>query len=472
MKKPANSAQNQLIANIKVIGVGGGGSNAVSRMSQDFIRGVEFIAINTDHQDLDHCEVKKKIYIGKNLTRGLGTGMNPDLGRQAAEENRSEIAEALKGADIVFVSAGLGGGTGTGAAPVIAEVAKQSGALTISVVTKPFAFEGIQRERIAQEGLGKLKDKVDALIVVPNDKIFSLISKDTPIMKAFQAIDDVLRNALHGIVELVLSPGIINVDFADVRTIIQDAGSAIVGIGTAAGPDRAVKAVNQALHSPLLEVSAEGARGVLLGITGGKDLKMAEINDAAKLVSQTVDQNAKIIFGAYHDKNMKENQIKVTLIATGFSSGPYATAAPTSSLFTGGASHDKSSHDAFYQSPASSGSVGSSPSRGSSSAESTVSRQSGAGASTNNAAKESVEKHSTNSNGTVVGYAGSGGQKADAKPVRSETMGTAGDVASVAKFAPRGISGTSSLANGGSIKKEDDPDAFWDIPAFLRRRKK
>jgi cell division protein FtsZ len=302
-------------------------------MSKDFMRGVDFLAINTDHQDLDNSDVKKRIYIGKNLTRGLGTGMNPDLGRQAAEENRSEIAEAVKGADIVFIAAGMGGGTGTGASPVVAETAKQSGALTIAVVTKPFSFEGSQRERIAQEGIVKLKDKVDALIVVPNDRIFSLISKDTPIMKAFQAIDDVLRNALHGIVELVLSPGIINVDFADVRTIIQDTGSAIVGIGIASGPDRAVKAVNQALHSPLLEVSAEGARGVLLGVTGGKDLRMAEINDAAKLVAQTVDSNAKIIFGAYHDKMLKENQIKITLIATGFVNGTPGLSSAGHALF-------------------------------------------------------------------------------------------------------------------------------------------
>ncbi len=306
------------IANIKVVGIGGGGGNAASRMSRNFIRGVEFIAINTDHQDLDHSEVKKKIYIGKNLTRGLGSGMNPDLGRQAAEENRSEIAETLKGADIVFLTAGFGGGTGTGATPIVAEVAKQNGALTVAVVTKPFAFEGSQRAKIAMEGLGKLKDKVDALIVVPNDRIFSIISKDTPVLKAFEAIDEVLRNALHGIVELIITPGIINVDFADVKAIMQDAGSAIVGVSLASGQDRAVKAVNEALRSPLLEVTAEGARGVILGISGSRDLKMAEINEAAKLVAQAADPSARIIFGAYHDRNLKDNQIKITLIAAGF----------------------------------------------------------------------------------------------------------------------------------------------------------
>ncbi len=327
------------IAKIKVVGVGGGGGNAVSRMSKDFARGVEFVAINTDHQDLDHCEVKQKIYIGKNLTRGLGTGMNPDLGRQAAEENRSELAEALKDCDLVFISAGLGGGTGTGAAPIVAEVAKQLGALTVAVVTKPFAFEGTQRERIAAEGISKLKDKVDALIVVPNDRIFSIISKDTPILKAFQAIDEVLRNALRGIVELVTTPGIINVDFADVRNIVQDAGSAIVGVGIASGPERAVNAVNMALNSPLLEMSAEGAKGVLLGISGSRDLRMNEINDAAKLVAQVADPGARIIFGAYYDKRLKPNQVKVTLIATGFNgtfqSSPLFSAAERPSYLNG-----------------------------------------------------------------------------------------------------------------------------------------
>lgn len=318
MGKAKKEKSRSLAAHIKVVGVGGGGGNAVSRMMKDFIRGVDFVAINTDHQDLDQCAARRKIYIGRNLTRGLGTGMNPDLGRQAAEENRSEIAEALQGADLIFIAAGLGGGTGTGASPVVAEVAKQTGALTLAFVTKPFAFEGSQRSRIAQEGLVKLKEKVDGLIVVPNDRIFSIISKETPIFEAFEAIDDVLKGALRGIVELIVAPGIINVDFADVRSVIQDAGSAIVGQGIAHGPDRAVNAVNQALNSPLLEVSAEGARGILLGISGGRDLKMNEINDAAKAVAQVADPNARIIFGAYHDRKLRTGRLKVTLIATGF----------------------------------------------------------------------------------------------------------------------------------------------------------
>ncbi|MEY4731210.1 MAG: hypothetical protein RL681_156 [Candidatus Parcubacteria bacterium] len=303
---------------IKVVGIGGGGGNAVARISKEFVRGVEFIAINTDHQDLDYCEVRRKVYIGKNLTHGLGTGMNPELGRQAAEENRSEIAEALNGADLVFLAAGLGGGTGSGTTPIVAEVAKQMGALTLAFVTKPFTFEGSQRQRIAEDALVKLKDKVDALIVVPNDRIFTIISKETPILKAFEAIDDVLRNALMGLVELIVTPGIVNVDFADVRAVVQDAGSAIVGIGVASGQDRAVQAVNQALNSPLLEVNPEGATGVLLGISGGRDMRMQEISEAAKIVAQTIDPSARIIFGAYHDRKMKPNQLKITLIATGF----------------------------------------------------------------------------------------------------------------------------------------------------------
>lgn len=328
--------ENGIFTNIKVVGVGGGGGNAVSRMARDFVKGVEFIAINTDQQDLDQCDVKRKIHIGRNLTRGMGTGMNPEIGRKAAEENRSEIAEALRDAHIVFISAGMGGGTGSGASPVVAEVAKENGSLTIAVVTKPFAFEGVQRQRIAEDAIVRLHEKVDALIVVPNDRIFSIISKDTPILRAFQAIDDVLRNALRGIVELIVTPGIINVDFADVKTIIQDSGSAIVGIGVSGGQDRAVAAVNQALNSPLLEVSAEGARGVLLGISGGRDLRMTEINEAAKLVAQTVDPACRIIFGAYYDKNLKPNQIKITLIATSFDESARSKS-PAPSLFSGAA---------------------------------------------------------------------------------------------------------------------------------------
>lgn len=311
-------------ATIKVIGIGGGGGNAVHRMKKYFERGVDFLAINTDAQDLEYCDVKNKIHIGKNLTRGLGAGMNPDLGRQAAEENKAEIIESLKGSDLVFITAGLGGGTGTGAAPVIAEMAKESGALTIAVVTKPFSFEGAQRGKIADEGLQKLREKVDTMIVIPNDRIFSVIDKDTPLIKAFEIVDEILRYAVQGIADLIAMPGIVNVDFADVKAIMQDAGTAIVGIGMSSGEGRAVKSVGQAVHSPILEASIEGAKGILFGISGGKDLRMSEVNDIAKTISESVDSNAKIIFGAYCDRKMRPGFLKVTLIATGFSGNPAA----------------------------------------------------------------------------------------------------------------------------------------------------
>ena len=305
------------LASIKVVGVGGGGGNAISRMCRDFVRGVDFIAINTDAQDLDSCVVKRKIYIGKNLTRGLGTGMNPEIGRQAAEENRSEIAESLKGSDLIFITAGLGGGTGSGASPVVAEVAKEAGALTIGVVTKPFAFEGSQRMKVAQDALVKIREKVDALIVVPNDKIFGIIKKDTPIMKAFLVIDDILRNSVSGIAELIAISGLINIDFADIKSIMQDVGTALVGVGIASGQDRVKNAVSFALNSPLLEVSVDGAKGVLYGVSA-RDLRASEFNDIGKLISDSIDPSAKIISGIYNDRKLKKGQLKVVIVATGF----------------------------------------------------------------------------------------------------------------------------------------------------------
>lgn len=312
-------SKKQHLARIKVLGVGGGGSNAITRMYDNFPRSIELVAINTDIQDLEHCEAKKKICIGKNLTKGLGTGMNPDLGRQAAEESRSEIAEVLRDADLVFLTAGLGGGTGTGAMPVIAEIAREMEILTIAIVTKPFGFEGGQRSRIAEEGLIKLRDRVDTLITVPNDKIFSIIGKDTTLIKAFEEIDSVLKESVSGITELILSPGIINVDFADIKAITRDAGTAMVGIGIASGNERAKKAADMAINSPLLEISIDGAKGVLFSISGQRDLKMFEVNEIAKTVAENADPSAKIIFGAYHDRKLAKGQIKVTLIATGFS---------------------------------------------------------------------------------------------------------------------------------------------------------
>lgn len=320
-------------AKIKVIGVGGGGGNAVSRMmDDDRIRGVEYIAVNTDAQDLDYASANRKIYIGKALTKGLGAGMNPEIGKQAAEENRSEIGEAIDDADIVFITAGLGGGTGSGAGPVVAEIAKEKGILTVGIVTKPFMFEGAQRTAIANEALGKFKEKVDALVVIPNDRIFGLIDKDTSVLRAFGFIDDVLRNGVKSLSELINSPGLINVDFADVKAILRDAGQTLIGIGVAGGQDRSVKAANLAINSPLLEISIDGARNVLFSIAGGRDIKMAEINDVAKSVASNLDANARVIFGAYHDRSLKDKNIKVTVIATGFN-GTFSTRIATPTLF-------------------------------------------------------------------------------------------------------------------------------------------
>lgn len=316
--KKRKKNKERLSAKIKVIGVGGAGNNAVSRMCENFSRNIDLISINTDVQDLNQSNSRKKIHIGENSTKGLGAGMNPDLGRQAAEENRLEITEILKGADMVFITAGFGGGTGTGATPIIAEIARELGILTIAIITKPFSFEGTQRARIAQEGLVKLKDRVDTLIVIPNDRIFSIINKDTSLLKAFEAIDEILKNAVLGVTELIMSSGIVNIDFADVKTVMADAGSAIIGVGIAGGQERSVKAAKQAINSPLLETSIEGAKGVLFSISGHKDLKMQEIHEIANLISENVDQSAKIIFGAYHDRKLNKGQLKITLIATGF----------------------------------------------------------------------------------------------------------------------------------------------------------
>ncbi len=307
------------ITKIKVVGVGGCGGNVVTRMMMgERPRGVEFVAVNTDKQDLDYTLAHKKLYIGKALTRGLGAGMNPEIGKQAAEENRSEIGEVLEGADIIFLAAGMGGGTGTGATPVIAEIAREKGILTLAVVTKPFSFEGTQRMTIAQDGINRLREKVDSLVVIPNDRIFTIIQKDTPVTKAFSYIDDVLKQAVRALSELINMPGIINVDFADIKSILKEAGTTLIGIGTASGQDRGIKAVGSAINSPLLEVTLDGAKGVLFSIAGTRDLRMSEINDIAKAISANLDSGAKVIFGAYHDRTLKDKAIKVTVIATGF----------------------------------------------------------------------------------------------------------------------------------------------------------
>ncbi len=322
------------VARIKVIGVGGAGGNAVSRMYENFPRGVDLIVANTDIQDLESSIAKKKIYIGKNITKGLGTGMNPELGRQAAEENRAEITETIKDADMIFIAAGFGGGTGTGAAPVIAEIAKELGILTVAVITKPFAFEGGQRSRIAEEGIIKLQDRVDTLVTIPNDRIFSVIDKDASLNKAFDEVDKILNDAVKGVTELILTPGIINIDFADIKAIMRDAGSSLVGIGISSGQDRAKKAAQAAVNSPLLEVSIDGAKGILFSVSGRSDLKMNEINEIATLIAERADPSAKIIFGTYHDRKLNKGQLKITLIATGFSNSLVREHRFVSSIFS------------------------------------------------------------------------------------------------------------------------------------------
>jgi cell division protein FtsZ len=309
----------ETLAKIKVVGAGGSGNSAVNWMVETGkIRGVEFIAVNTDSQALYHSSVPIKLHIGKVTTKGLGAGMDPELGRKSAEENQNEIRDLLKGADMVFVTCGLGGGTGTGSAPVIAQIAKDLGALTVGVVTKPFAFEGAQRKAIAEQGLIELQDKVDAVIVIPNDRILQLVDKKTPLLDAFATVNDVLRQAVQGISELVTVPGLTNVDFADVKAVMRDAGNALMGIGEAKGENRATEAAKRAVSSPLLEVSIEGAKGVLFTITGGRDLTMHEVNEAAKIITGTADPSAKIIYGVVIDPEMKD-AMRITVIATGFS---------------------------------------------------------------------------------------------------------------------------------------------------------
>ena len=304
-------------ATIKVIGVGGAGNNAVNRMVDAGIRGVEFISVNTDRQALQLSKAGTKIQIGEKITRGLGAGANPDIGAQSAEESKSEITEALRGADMVFVTAGMGGGTGTGAAPIVAAAAKEMGILTIGVVTKPFTFEGKKRLSQAERGIESLKSKVDTLVVIPNDKLLQIIDRKTSIVDAFRMADDVLRQGVQGISDLIAVPGLVNLDFADVKTIMLNTGMAHMGIGSASGENRAEDAAKQAIQSPLLETSIEGARGVIINITGGNDLGLHEVNTAAELVQRSVDPEANIIFGAVIDETI-EDEIIITVIATGF----------------------------------------------------------------------------------------------------------------------------------------------------------
>ena len=305
-------------ARIRVVGVGGSGSNAVNYMVTNKVKGVEFIAINSDAQDLHHSLAKKKIHIGKNLTRGLGAGGNPDMGRRAAEETREEISNSIKGSDMIFITGGMGGGTGTGAAPTVAKIARESGALTVGVVTKPFLFEGQQRMRMALEGIEALKQEVDALITIPNDRLLAIVDKETTVKQAFEMADNILKQAVEGISDLITMPGIINVDFADIRSVMENAGSALMGVGISSGEKRAEEAARLAINSPLLEVSITGAKGVLFAIAGGDDLGMLEIQESARVITESIDPQARVIFGAIRDEKLKKNELKVTVIATGF----------------------------------------------------------------------------------------------------------------------------------------------------------
>ncbi len=307
----------QTFAKIKVIGIGGGGGSAINRMIQAKIRGVEFIAVNTDLQALQNNLASKKIHIGKSTTRGLGAGMNPSVGRKSAEEAQNELKEALKGADMVFITYGAGGGTGTGAGPKVAEMAKEMGALSVAVVTKPFSFEGGPRKKVAEEGFSELEGKVDTLITIPNDRIWQIIDKKTPLLEAFAVVDEVLRQGVQGVSELITLPGMINVDFADIKTIMEQSGAALMGMGEASGDNRAIEAAKAAVSSPLLELSVEGAKGILFTITGGSDLTMYEVSEAAKAITESVDSDARIIFGAVVNENLKD-KIKITVVATGF----------------------------------------------------------------------------------------------------------------------------------------------------------
>lgn len=312
---------------IKVVGVGGSGGSAVNRMINSKIKGVEFIAVNTDVQALHFSKAAKKINIGKQITRGLGAGMDPELGKKAVEESQNEVRDALKDADMVFITCGLGGGTGSGASPLVAQIAKESGALTVGVVTRPFSFEGVQRREIAEKAHAALAGVVDTIITIPNDRILQITDKKTSLLDAFDIVDDVLRQGVQGISELITVPGLINVDFADVKTIMRDAGTALMGIGRGSGENRAVEAAKSAIQSPLLETAIDGARGVLFSITGGSDLGMNEVAEAAKIITQNADSDAKVIFGTVIDESLKD-EIRITVIATGFGASKVLNAAP------------------------------------------------------------------------------------------------------------------------------------------------
>ena len=325
---PKLNPEIESFARIKVIGIGGSGKNALNHMISSKVKGVEFIAMNTDTQDLHNSQAEKKVHLGKNLTKGLGAGMNPEVGRRAAEETKAEIQDVIKGADMIFIACGMGGGTGTGAAPIVAQAAREQGILTVAVVTKPFSFEGNQRMKLADLGLSDLGKEVDAILVIPNDRLIAISEKEVGFKEAFALCDEVLKQAVEGISELITTPGMINVDFADIKSVMYDAGSALMGVGIAAGEGRAEKAALSAINSPLLDLSISGARGVLFAISGGEDLTIHEIQQAAKIITESIDKDAKVIFGTIQDEKLKKGEMKVTVIATGF-----PTDMPKRSLF-------------------------------------------------------------------------------------------------------------------------------------------
>ncbi len=336
---PQVHSEMESAARIRVVGIGGSGKNAINHMVNARVRGVDFMVINTDAQDLQQSTARLKIHIGKNLTRGLGAGMNPAVGKRAVEETQSEIQDAIKGSDMVFIAGGMGGGTCTGAAPVVAKIAKDSGALTVAVVTKPFSFEGQQRMRLAEQGLDELRKEVDALIVIPNDRLLAVVDQTTTVKSAFALCDEILRQAVEGVSDLITTPGNINLDFADIKAIMADAGSALMGVGIASGDKRAEEAARLAINSPLLDISINGAKGVLLSIAGGEDLGLLEVQAAAQIVTESIDKNAKVIFGTSKDDRLKKGEVRVTVIATGFADD--VSASRGQPLFQLGAKKDK-----------------------------------------------------------------------------------------------------------------------------------
>lgn len=327
---PKVNPEIESFARIKVIGIGGSGKGALNHMINSKLQGVEFVAMNTDTQDLHHSLAEKKIHIGKNLTKGLGAGMDPEIGKRSAEETREEVQDVIKGADMVFITCGMGGGTGTGAAPVVASIAKNEGILTVGVVTKPFFFEGASRMKLAERGLEEMEKEVDALIVIPNDRLLSVIDKNTTVKQAFEMCDEVLKQAVEGIADIIRTAGTINLDFADIKRILKDSGTALMGVGRGMGENRAREAATAAINSPLLDVSIHGAKGVLFAIYGAEDLGMLEVQEAAKIITESVDKDAKIIFGIASDPSLKKDEVKVTVIATGFPTG-FSSRGPSSS---------------------------------------------------------------------------------------------------------------------------------------------